>query len=69
MGLWGCIDFRKLNEVLSFDAYPMSRVDVLINMVGDAQVLSHIDVMKGCWQIPLAEATQEKMAFTTPSGL
>lgn len=64
-----CIDFRILNNVSIVDAYPMPRVDVLINRVGKAQVLSTIELTKWYWQIPLANTAQEKAASDTFSGL
>lgn len=64
-----CIDFRKLNDASTFDVYSMPRVDMLIDRVGEAQVLFTIDLFKRYWQIPLTKHTQEKTAFATPSGL
>lgn len=64
-----CIKFHKLNEVTTFDVYPMPKVDALINKIGDAQVLSTIDLSKGYRQILLAKKAQEKTAFATLSSL
>lgn len=64
-----CIDFCKLNEVFTFDAYPMPLVDILIDRVGEDQVLSTIDHTKGYRQIPLTKEAQEKTVFTTRSGV
>lgn len=47
----------------------MPRVNVLLDKIGGAQILSTIDLTKGCWQIPLAQADHPKTAFATPSGL
>ena len=64
------VDFRKLNAVAKFDAYPMPRIDeVLEHKPGTAAVISTIDLSKGYWQIPLSPNTKEKTAFTTPCGL
>ena len=64
-----CVDFRKLNEVSEFDAYPMPRVDEILDRLGQANYISSIDRTKGYWQIPLAEESKDKTAFTTPFGL
>ncbi|CAJ0924600.1 unnamed protein product [Ranitomeya imitator] len=64
-----CNDFRKLNAVSKFDAYPMPRVDELIDRLGKARYITTLDLTKGYWQIPLAEAAREKTAFATPEGL
>ena len=64
-----CNDFRRLNEVSEFDAYPMPRVDELIERLGPARYLTTLDLTKGYWQVPLTKAAREKTAFSTPGGL
>ena len=64
-----CNDFRKLNEISAFDAYPMPRVDELIERLGPARFVSTLDLTKGYWQVPLTHRAKEKTAFTTPDGL
>uniref|UniRef100_A0A803K005 Gypsy retrotransposon integrase-like protein 1 n=1 Tax=Xenopus tropicalis TaxID=8364 RepID=A0A803K005_XENTR len=63
-----CNDFRKLNEVSKFDAYPMPRVDELIERLGQARYITTLDLTKGYWQVPLTEGAKEKTAFSTPEG-
>ena len=64
-----CVDYRKLNQVARFDAYPMPRIEELIDTIGPAEVISTLDLAKGYWQIPMGEESREKTAFTTPFGL
>lgn len=64
-----CNDFRKLNTVSKFDAYPMPRVDELIERLGTARYLTTLDLTKGYWQIPLTDRAKEKTAFAVPEGL
>ena len=64
-----CVDYRKLNRVSKFDAYPMPRVEEVLDNVGAAKYISTLDLAKGYWQIPMARYSREKMAFTTPFGL
>ncbi|KAF0031948.1 hypothetical protein F2P81_016503 [Scophthalmus maximus] len=64
-----CNDLRKLNEVSKFDAYPMPRVDELIERLGPAHFVSTLDLTKGYWQVPLTKEAKEKTAFSTPDGL
>ncbi len=61
-----CVDYRKVNAVSKFNAYPMPRVDELL---GTARFYSTLDLTKGYWQIPLSPLSKEKSAFTTPFGL
>ena len=64
-----CIDYRRLNTVLEMDAYPMPRVDELIDRLGDAQYITTLDLSRGYWQVPVRKEDQHKTAFTTPYGL
>uniref|UniRef100_A0A803KCS2 Gypsy retrotransposon integrase-like protein 1 n=1 Tax=Xenopus tropicalis TaxID=8364 RepID=A0A803KCS2_XENTR len=64
-----CVDYRRLNDVTTTDAYPMPRVDELLDRLGNAKYLTTLDLSRGYWQIPLAPSAQEKSAFLTPFGL
>ena len=64
-----CIDYRKLNEITVSDAYPVPRVSEILEKIGKAKYLSHFDLVKGYWQVPISENTREKSAFVTPFGL
>ena len=64
-----CVDYRKVNEVSRFDAYPMPRVDELLDRLGTASFFTTLDLTKGYWQIPLSPESKEKTAFSTPNGL
>lgn len=64
-----CVDYRKLNKISSFDAYPMARIDDIIDRLGTAKYVSTIDLTRGYWQVPLTEESRKKTAFITPNGL
>ncbi|XP_036001527.1 alpha-1,3-mannosyl-glycoprotein 2-beta-N-acetylglucosaminyltransferase b isoform X1 [Fundulus heteroclitus] len=64
-----CNDFRKLNAVSEFDAYPMPRVDELLERIGKAKFITTLDLCKGYWQVPLEPSSRQYTAFRTPSGL
>ena len=64
-----CVDYRKLNQVAKFDAYPMPRIEELIDTIGPAEVITTLDLAKGYWQIPMDEESKDKTAFATPFGL
>ena len=69
-GTWRfCNDFRKLNEISKYDAYPMPRIDELIERLGPARYITTLDLTRGYWQVPLTPRAREKTAFTTPEGL
>ncbi len=65
-GVRFCVDYRKVNQVSKFDAYPMPRVE---EVLGPAKCISTLDLARGYWQVPMADASKEKTAFTTPFGL
>ena len=66
--IWFCVDYRKVNDVSRFDAYPMPRVDKLLDRLGTAR-FSTLDLTNGYWQIPLSPESKEKPAFSVPDGL
>lgn len=64
-----CIDFRKINSVSEFDAYPMPRIDDLLDRIGAAGYITTLDLCKGYWQVPLEVSSRPYTAFRTPAGL
>ena len=64
-----CVDYRKLNQVTQVDAYPMPRIDDLLDSVGQSTYITTLDLAKGYWQVPVAPEDRPKTAFTTPKGL
>ncbi len=64
-----CTDFRKVNVVTKTDSFPLPRMDDCIDQVGSAKFVRKFDLLKGYWQVPLSQRTQEIPAFVTPDGL
>ncbi|KAM4049011.1 uncharacterized protein ACNLHF_002267 [Anomaloglossus baeobatrachus] len=64
-----CVDYRRLNNATKSDAYPMLRIDDLLEWLVSAQFVTILDLSKGYWQIPLMEDAQERSTFITPFGL
>ena len=58
-----CTDYRKLNAVTKSDAYPLPRIDVILQKVGHSKVFSKLDLKSAFWQIPVRNEDQEKTAF------
>ena len=56
-----CNDFRRLNEVSDFDAYPMPRVDKLFELLGPAPYLTNLDFTKRYWQVPLTRTARKAL--------
>lgn len=64
-----CVDYRKLNSVTRSDTFPLPRIDDLLDQLGQSRFFSALDLASGYWQIRMAPASIEKMAFVTPQGL
>ena len=64
-----CVDYRRLNSVSLSDAYPMPRIDDMIDRLGKAHFITTLDLMRGYWQVPVADDDRHKTAFITPFGL
>ena len=64
-----CIDFRQVNAQSQFDAYPMPRLEDLIERLGKARYITTLDLCKGYWQVPMADGAKPYTAFRTPQGL
>lgn len=60
-----CVDYRRLNVVSLSDAYPMPRVEDLIDGMGRAKFITTLDLARGYWQVPVAEGAKHLTAFTT----
>jgi hypothetical protein len=64
-GTWRmCDDFRRLNSVAQGDAYPMPRIDDLIDGLGQAKYVSTLGLTKGYWKMPVAADDRDKTSFT-----
>ena len=64
-----CVDYRRVNAITKKDVYPLPRIDDILDILGQAQYFSTLDLASGYWQIEMDPATKDKSAFTTHSGL
>ncbi len=46
-----CVDYRQLNQVTKFDAYPMPRTEELLDQIGNAEYITTLDLAKEYWQV------------------
>ena len=44
-----CIDYRKLNHVTKKDAYPLPRIQEMLNALSGSQWFSMLDLASGYW--------------------
>ena len=64
-----CIDYRKLNSITKKDVYPLPRCDEILELLsrGVPSTRLDLDLVRGYWQIKVAEKDREKTAFSTPN--
>ena len=64
-----CVDYRGINSNTAKCAYPLPRIDTIIDQLIGSSMFSKLDLQQGFHQIRLDTASQEKTAFRTPFGL
>ena len=69
-GTWRfCVDYTRLNKKTKSDNYPIPNTHSRLAQLHGSTHFAKFDLYKGFWQIPLAEESKERTAFTTPMGL
>lgn len=53
MEVFGCVDYRKVNEVTVQDAYSLPHMDDIVNLMVKATFVSKLDLLKVYYQVPL----------------
>ena len=65
-GKWRmCIDFTDLNKAYPKDSYPLSCIDLLVDIIACHQLLNFMDAFSSYNQIRMDETDQEKTFFIT----
>ena len=64
-----CGDYRRLNLQTVPDRYPLPHISDFSNHLYNCTVFSKLDLLKGYFQIPLADKDKLKAAVITPFGL
>jgi len=59
-----CIDMRKVNDSSIKDAYPLPRINAILEKLRQAKYISTLDLKQGYWQVPLAKDSRPITAFT-----
>jgi hypothetical protein len=68
-GTWRfCVDYRKLNDVTRKEAYPLPRIDMCLESLGNSGYFSTLDLRAGYWQTEVDRRDADKTAFITRSG-
>ena len=62
-------DYRAVNALSRFSAWPLPRIETLLEKLHGATVFSKLDLQNGFLQVPMKESDIPKTAFRTPLGL
>ncbi|CAG8773826.1 19391_t:CDS:2, partial [Dentiscutata erythropus] len=60
---------EKINTVTKKDAYPIPRINDILETFENASWFSSLDLASGYWQVSIAEQNREKTAFVTKFGV
>jgi hypothetical protein len=64
-----CVDYRSHNAFTIKNKYPLPRIDIMLDQLAGAQVLSKIDLRSSYHQIKIHAEDIPKTAFTIRYGL
>ena len=64
-----CVDYRRLNYLTVKDAYPLTRIDDSLRLLGNQQWFSTMDLASGYWQVAMSADAKHKAALVTHEGL
>ena len=63
------VDYRRVNTATVDDHFPLPVLkDLLMSLGGGNAVYTSLDLLSGYWQVPMASASREITAFSTPNG-
>lgn len=63
-----CVDYRRVNAITKSDAYPMPRIDELLQSTKRNCFMSSLDLRSSYWQVSVQESDRDKTAFVCPLG-
>ena len=63
------IDYRALNANKIIDAYPIPRIDYILDRLGGSFIFSKIDLAQGSYQVWIAMGHEHRTAFQIRFGL
>ena len=63
-----CVDYRKLNKVTVPDRFPMPNLTDSVFSLQGIKYFTSLDLVRGYYQLPLAEESKEYTAFSTAQG-
>lgn len=62
------VDYRLINPHVRNDNFPMPTIDMVIERLSSAKIMTKLDLTKAYWQIPLTEESCKYTSFVTEFG-
>ena len=62
-GVCLCVDYRQLNQITKFDAYPMPRIEELLDKIGNAGYITTLDLAGRC---PSTQRMERRLHLPAP---
>ena len=63
-----CVDYRRLNDCTVKDAFPLPRIDDIVDSLQGQKYFSSLDLTSGYWQVEMDKDSAETTAFSVPAG-
>ena len=63
-GMRCCFKYKRLNEQMKIDQYPLPRIDFSVELLPGAKYLLMLDLVSGYWQLRVAKEDIAKTAFS-----
>jgi len=64
-----CVDYRKINAITRKDAHPLPLIQDVFDQVAGSKIFSTLDLRSGYWQVPMADSSISRTAFSCHLGL
>lgn len=63
-----CCDYRKLNEKIVRDNFPMAQMETVLEKLQGVKVFTTLDLTNGFFHVPVEPASQKYTSFVTQKG-
>ena len=64
-----CLDLRRLNARIKFDAFPIPDIKTILHRVAGHKFYTTVDISEAYFCLSIREKDRHKIAFRTPDGL